>query len=289
MYSWLILANITSKEELILYKKDLIKCHENLSTKTVVYIVRIYKDIIKLEYLCKKFRRVIGFYDKSTLYKLLEKFNNKIDGLVYYGHGHGISLLGNTSVIEFVKKVVKNIKPYLICFDACYMADIVTLYEIAPYTRYILASPSWHPYSSIIRTRNFGHFHRSNLKKYVKNMTIEFEKLILSRKEPLYSCCISFDLKKLPSVLSSLKVLDFSNQKHLSYDKNRYDLCSVIQDQNIIKKFDNIIIKKPNSCSDKISGIAITNPDSYTKKELKIYKKTLWYKNIISKVKIHGN
>lgn len=285
MYSWLILANITSKEELLLYKKDITKCGENLTPGTTVILFRLYHNIIKLEYLSYNNRKLIGFYNKIDLYKLLYKFKNNISGLVYYGHGYGISLLGNTSVIDFVKNIIKNLRPKLICFDACYMADIISLYEIAPYTRYVLASPSWHPYSSIIRTSHFGKFSRSkDMLKYIETLTDEFERIIIDKKEPLYSCCVSFDLKYLHSCLSKLNSIDFSNQKHLPYDKNRYDLCSVIKDKNIVKQFDKIIIKKPNICSEKISGIAITNPKSYTKKEMKIYKNTEWYKTIAKKI-----
>lgn len=263
------------------------KCCENLSSKTDAYIVRIYKNSIKLEYLCKTHTKMLGFYNKTHLYILLEKFENKIDGLLYYGHGHGLSLLGQTSLVDFVKRVIKNIKPRLVCFDACYMADIIMLYEIAPYTRYILASPSWHPYSSIIRTQCFGNFQENNLRRYILNITDEFEKITLDRKEPAYSCCISFDLKSLHTILDKIDILDFTNKEHLYYDKNRFDLQSIIK-----KKIDKIIIKKPTSCSNKITGIAITNPKSYNKEEFTIYKNTLWYKNIIRKNKvriINGN
>ena len=98
--------------------------------------------------------------------------NKNIDALCFWGHGSGW-VIGPwktknppfMTISDFMNLVVKPIKPKFICYDACYMGSISSLYEHPEFVQVILAAPAFHPYSSVLWTKAFANLDTLSTKK----------------------------------------------------------------------------------------------------------------------------
>lgn len=188
--------------------------------------------------------------------------------MTYYGHGGGL-VVGPwkdpwMSLKKFNHIFIKRIQPEILCFDSCYLGSIVSLYEIAKDVKYVLASPAWHPYTSISSLKLFGKlpsFTRQNkhevFKKYIADMSCEFSKV---KNQPKYSCLVAFDLTTLNKTIKQIKKLEFTKDQNLElHDPDHYDLLASVE-SHIKKDLEKIVISKEcmSKCPIRIQGISVS-------------------------------
>lgn len=278
MNTWLIVANTINEKEVVEYDKMYKKCKKQLSADTEVYVIHIYnKKRGKVFRFNKDDQTVLLNSNQESLSQTLwlKKMLNvvlklaKPTALLFSGHAGGVGLGKWTdflmSLAKFNKIFIKTIKPEVVAFDACYLGSIVSLYEISDNVKYCLASPSWHPFSSITGLKSFGNlpkFTESNkdaiFKKYVTDMACEFNTI---KNQPNYSCLVAFDLTKLQSIIPKIKKLEFTKDHNLKMDdKFHFDLVASI-DKKIAKDLEQIVLSKHcmQKCPITIQGISISH------------------------------
>ena len=295
--SWFVISHVKTITEIKVLNKDLKRCQQNLNDTTDVYWIDIRKSNATIYHICNDIFETINIIlkkitesDEKWLIKIINYILNitKIDGVLYYGHGYGYGIsLCNMDIVNFIQIIIKPLQPYIVCFDACYMGDIILLYEISPFVRYVIANSSFHPWNSITSLTNFGKLSNITIDKisdYMKNIITEFNNNIPNNYKKM-SCLIGFDTKYI-NYINNIKFLDFSNQQHLPYDKYRYNLLNGIQDNDIKKKLTKVIITSLDTCSSECNGISISL--LYTHKQYKLLNlnNTRWFKDLYNKIKI---
>lgn len=276
--SWLIVAHITDSFEINDFKKVFKKCQKQLSNNTDIYVIYVYH---------KKQGKVIHITHDS--FDILKHFKQKTNSqtiwcnkmlnfvlkkttpvaMSYYGHGGGL-VVGPWSdpwmtLKKFNHIFIKKVKPEILCFDSCYLGSIVALYEIASNVKYVLASPAWHPYTSISSLKLFGklpEFTSQNkhevFKQYIINMSCEFSKV---KNQPKYSCLVAFDISNLNKIIPQIKKLEFKKDYNLQlHDPDNYDLLSSVE-SHIKKDLEDIVLSKEcmSKCPIRIHGISVSH------------------------------
>lgn len=135
------------------------------------------------------------------------------------------------TITDFVKHVVKPLKVKLVCFDSCYMGNMTCLYEMPNFVQYVVASPGFHPYVSILSTQTFVELstfkNRQQIVMYVKKLTCEWT--IRARKRAAYSCLLVFDMIFIPTIANLVKTCwpDLNFGKHSQIDKEDSNLSDL--------------------------------------------------------------
>lgn len=306
--SWFIFAHVINSFEKNDFKRDLNKIKRNLTENTDTYVLRIYnKKLAKVFYITNE--SVTEIYNlrqekrnqKSWLLHLVnyikvyaKDHDSKITGLSYYGHG-GSFVLGPwhdpfMTLTSFTKIFIKTLRPKIMCFDSCYMGTIACFYEISKYCRYVIASPSWHPYKSICTLHTFGKLKdrdrdESEWKQYITKMTCEYTD---DPSNPKYSCLVGFDLLNLKSIIKKVKTLTFNESTQLKqHDNYQHDLYLALSlEPEIQKKIKEIVITPEciDKCPPRIHGMSIRIPDSKDPWH-RFFVKTKWSK-VLRRIKI---
>lgn len=313
---WLIIAHSVDKEEYDLFKQQFIKAKKNLDDNTEMYIIHIYsKKICRIYHLtkhddnftkdkfkCDKYtyqgtmrqKKWLGDMRKYVV-KLAQETNSDIIGILYYGHGGG-GVLGSYSDVlmgfsTFVEIFVVDIKPRILFLDSCYLGSITSLYELAPYVKYVVGSPAWHAYKSLTSIKLFGKLPSKNndndvFKKYIRNIVCIYNDF---KDLPQYACSLAFDLTNMDTIVSKIKKLYLTTEnkikihkKDTTYnEKDTYELEKAVE-KNIKKDIQSIVISTNNckkNCPKTIQGISI-----YDVKKGDVwqsyFKKTRWGKMI---------
>lgn len=116
------------------------------------------------------------FLETNRPYNYLDnllKYNNDIDAIVYYGHGGGeyLSLEKNPLLptIKFAELLHNNICTELkfIYFDCCHLGCLPWMGYFANITKYIVASPNYYDWVSILELEKFHKMHEGNLEELI--------------------------------------------------------------------------------------------------------------------------
>lgn len=235
--------------------------------------------------------KIIASYDKdnSSDYKTLEKFlkicfekyNAKETGIVLWSHGSGFLPPDYESSYNNPKKdvmfsfgldnenrmdikdmalVLNKYKSDYIIFDACYMADIETVYEIKDAAKYIIASQTeilgeGYPYSNVIYTL------RKNLEleEKLKNVCEDFYKYYNEKNN---------DIQKSASVslIETSKIESFENSFRIFYKevKNKYGAETFIKYLNLVQKSSDNLIYMNNKYDIKDWALKIKEYSGFT-------------------------
>jgi hypothetical protein len=285
MNSWFILANILDSYEEDEFYKIFRKCQKNLDSNTCIYIILVYKKKrAKLIHITQNDTVIIGNYTQkdygqtywfTKLINIILKYIKKNKdpkpiAFSYYGHGGGV-VIGPwndplMTINKFTNIFLKKLTPKFVAFDSCYLGSIVSLYEVAKYTDYAIASPSWHPYTSIATMPLFGKLPKSkegnsNIKQYIIDLTCQFGKV---KNQPKYACLIAFDLEKLWNVVPKIKKLVFKETANLKqHDPNQYDLLLSVE-KSIQSEIKQVVLSKNclGHCPLNIHGISHAKPNA---------------------------
>lgn len=305
MKSWFVFAHIIDSFEKDDYNKIFKKCKKNLSKDTDVYVLRIYnKRIARIYHYTQNHEEIIlhsrqlkmsrGRWISGLVKFVKDKVKengSKIHALSYYGHG-GSVVVGRwqdpfMGIAEFTKLVIKPIKPTLMAMDSCYMAAITSLYEFAPYCKYVLASPSWHPYASVSQVPMFGKLPISDSdadwKTYAIKLARQFQNL---ESNPKYTCLIPFDISGLRDTIKKIKTLYLTKESTLKLnDKQQYDLYLSV-DKSLKKSILKTVLcwKCVEKCPERVYGISVREPDPEDAWH-KHFLKTKWSK-VLDRIKI---
>lgn len=273
MFNWLMLAHFKNI-------KERNNCYKHLDNVTVQPGVTIYAFLfgpntnspIQMRKISSKgqehygdFPFIRGSNNKYERYvetlkhlvKSIQSSNVKIHGVDYYGHSSGLEL-GTyyqnrifCTTVNFVKHVLKPLRPKVVIFDSCYMGLISALYELSQVSsiQFVMASPSFHPSYSVLETKSFGKIGtgsraltKSSLSRHLRNVSCEFQQITF----PSYRCFLVFDLQKIPAFVDSLK--DAILKEQFKFDKNSvvvkedsmYDLYKACTSPELKKKMNDI-------------------------------------------------
>lgn len=276
--SWLIVAHIIDSFEINDFKKIFKKCQKQLSDNTDIYIIYVYKKKRgKVIHITRDSYDILKYFKQKTnsqtvwCNKMLNFVLKKTTPIAmsYYGHGGGLVVGPWSNPWMTLKKFnhifIRKVKPEILCFDSCYLGSIVALYEIASNVKYVLASPSWHPYTSISSLKLFGKLPQFTLQnkhkvfqQYIINMSCEFSKV---KNQPKYSCLVAFDISNLNKIIPQIKKLEFKKDHNLQlHDPDNYDLLSSVE-SHIKKDLEEIVLSKKcmSKCPIRIRGISVTH------------------------------
>jgi hypothetical protein len=299
MKSWLIFAHITDKEETDEFYRNFKKCKSNLDKDTTAYILRIYnKKLANVFYITNETMTIIlkNQQRNSTIRSWLKKLVNfiktdaqkqktNIQALSYYGHG-GSVVIGRwcdpfLGISDFTKYIIKPFNFKLVTMDSCYMGGLTSMYEIAPYCKFVAASPSWHPNLSISSLKTFGKLPSSNddeiWKNYTRLLTCEFKR---TGNKPKYSSLIPIDVRNLVKLVNRIKILKLTKDTVLKLnDPQQFDLYLSITDKHLAEQIRDTVISKTciTNSPERINGISVREPDPEDPWH-KYFLKTKWSK-----------
>lgn len=312
---WLIYVFAQNNLDYKYATEALAKLKKNLNTNTKAFVI-IYgptmfskaylfeissiKSVL-LDHTPKSINKEIT-QNKTTrrFIKIILDQKKNIDALCVWAHGSGW-VIGPwktknppfMTTPDFINLVVKPIKPSFICYDACYMASISSLYEHPDFVKVILAAPAFHPYSSVLWTKSFSNLVTFNSKKdifdYARKITCEWYSFT---KDP-FRCLMIFDTQYIKQI--GELILKHKSQLHFSRkdtqidseESNLHDLSIVAKNippllQLLKKSIENNCEKCLKLCTKKVSGISIEK--HIPRKWESHFKSTLWYKKIFSKI-----
>lgn len=275
--SWLVIAHITDSFEINDFKKIFRKCQKQLSYDTDIYVIYVYhKKLGKVIHITRDSSKILKYFKQKTnsqtvwCNKMLNFVLSKTKpvAMSYYGHGGGlvVGLWSDPwmSLKKFNRIFIKKIKPEILCFDSCYLGSIVSLYEICSDVKYVLASPAWHPYTSISSLKLFGklpQYTKQNkneiFKQYIISLSCEFSNI---KNQPKYNCLVAFDISELNTIIPQIKTLEFKKDSNLKlHDDDHYDLLLSVE-ENIKEKLEKTVLSKKcmTKCPIRIHGISIS-------------------------------
>ena len=259
--SILILAFTKTRKDYELFLKHLEKCKTH-KTLLVVHFrgTRAYiNDKADLPTIIHRDDQLMSDWLRRVMSKVLEA-RPSYRGLLYYGHMLGLRTQKKLSLDVFVAEVISKVRPTITYFDSCYMADIRVMQKISSFTRYLMASPSFHPYTSILDTKSFYSFpKRSDPTKkwyqYVKEVVSEYNKLQRSRVEPKYTCLFGFDLKHMSYFDAELNC---RQNEHMPHNKRRFDFVDCVTNDRVKNDLLKSIITQHEQCEFNTHGIGIS-------------------------------
>jgi hypothetical protein len=299
--SWLVVAHISKKKEEEEFQKIFKKAQKQLTPGTDIHIIHIRGTkqgkvihITQQDYTTKQFNKGEMSQTKwcnTMLNYVLTK--TKPVCFSYFGHGGGLVVGPWYKPLMSLKKFndifIVKVKPVLIGFDSCYLGSIVSLYEISKNAKFALASPSWHPFTSISSMKLFGNipsYTAKNkmevFKEYAKGLSEEFS---MVKNNPSYTCLVAFDLRNIEKAVKKIKTLTFTRETNLNLqDGDQYDLVSSVNEE-AKEDLRKVVIYK-NKCPGTINGISVSYQNVGNIWDT-FYKKSKWGDYTIRKVKIH--
>jgi hypothetical protein len=243
---------------------------------------------------------------ENTRYMIgrIKKLGYSPKNLCFWGHGSGwvigpwkTAKVPFMTITDFVNLVIIPLKIEFICYDACYMGSISSLYEHPEHVKVIVAAPAFHPYSSLMWVKSFSRIPNLNTKmemlKYASKLSCEWH--IITKQK--FKCIMVFDTEKVKKIANEIK----KHGKELLFDKkksqidkeesNLHDLSVVARNVSSIIKLNKEITRATckkcvNSCTERVNGISIER--HLPRKWQESFKATRWYKEIFSKVHSHS-
>lgn len=288
---------------------------KNLDSNTEAFIIVFGPNMFSKAFLfhvAKNSSKLLDHTPKSENHEMIQNKTTKrfinvvlaqrknIDALCVWAHGSGW-VIGPwktknppfMTITDFVNLVVVPIKPKFICYDACYMGSISSLYELPDFVKVIIAAPAFHPYSSVMWTKSFARLPALKTKQdifdYAKKITCEWYAFT---KDP-FRCLLIFDTQYTKQIgeliLKNRNVLEFS-RKDTQIDQeesNLHDLYIVAKRIPELRAvLDKTIVQNVKSCTKlctkRVNGISIEK--HIPRKWEQYFMGTLWYKKVFSKI-----
>lgn len=183
-----------------------------------------------------------------------------VDLLIYSGHGGGI-IVGSwgsattplMSIVDFAKRIAP-LRPRIVAFDACYMGQVLPLYEVSqsvPSCKYIIASPS---YSGTFNNVNISESDALGEFMTYKSQPLEwFKRLLRERrdrvKQRTYDCIVVYDTAPMRALARRIDQLAAAGKMYFTTDAivyrnetNLLDLATVArQDPTLVKIMDRVV------------------------------------------------
>lgn len=102
----------------------------------------------------QKMYKVLNLNSIVKIFKTLQPSDRNV--FVYSGHSDGINMKRLFRIDDFCKIIEKTIdkKADLVIFDSCLMGNIHCLYMCRHVTKYVIASPYYYDYLSVLETKS---------------------------------------------------------------------------------------------------------------------------------------
>jgi hypothetical protein len=248
-------------------------------------------------------------HDAKYIYKYINEVLVKERASHYYimfsGHGYTYYMKqqwknedSHRLFLDDISRSFKRIEPAitfdLICFDACMMGSVETLYELAPYTRYIIAFESFGPMEGVLSKRMFGGWGQRSAVAQYKHMIDVCIDINIKDKTKGEMLLGLYDTRYIRQLIDTYiatpkkdcntvsKSYGVNSDTHM---KDMYALVDAGDGTNIVKKqfsklFGKVVIyKRSNKSMNKrtLYGLGIGCYDHYSTK----YKELQFYKNYI--------
>lgn len=248
----------------------------------------------------------------KTMSENIQSTGMKIDGICFWAHGGTTGLSKWTGWTEpflpitiAVKHLVEPFKKAkVVCFDSCDQGCMSTLYQLPKHVEVVLASPAFHPFTSILSTLHFADpmkkklstrhlsdlksrntLNKENLLKFMHNIACEW----FSMSKESWRGMLVFDMyyvRKIADLYASfMDELVFDNKSQIEkVDANIHDLFTAARKLPEIQKIISLSVKAScpfcmKRCNKKIHGMSV---DAHLpRKWISSYKSSKWYKEIV--------
>lgn len=221
-----------------------------------------------------------------------------VTALCFWCHGSAVALspwkkwkepfLHITDVVQYL---IKPLNTQLVCFDACFQGSMSSLYEMSDITEVVVASPAFHPYTSILTTSTFGNLNQlSDPFKYAHALTCNWNDLT---KAP-YKCLLVFDMVYIRKIAVFIKYhfdeLKFTRATQIDKeDANLHDIyhASLYTASSNMEYLQSLITKSIHAtcskcrtaCTKKVKGPSMEA--HLPRKWISDYQRTRWYREIV--------
>ena len=191
------------------------------------------------------FDDIISITRHSVSIVVKEQGGVPVDAILGYYHAAGFVCGGQWKrtkhhfmrVTDFCSIIVEPLGSPLVVFDACYMGNMTCLYEMPSCVQYVVASPGFHPYASLLSIRAFFNLpvlHKVSklrlntiLRDYSASLCQDWMNLAWKRAK--YSCLLAFDMRAIAPLANELgrswHLLEFGEHSRIDKeDSNLSDL-----------------------------------------------------------------
>jgi hypothetical protein len=290
------------------------KAAQNLNNSTGLIVIlfgpTLRSTVITLE-ITRNYTKVIAslpggnqIENTRKMISIIKEKSFNIQSLCLWGHGSGwiigpwkTAKVSFMTIPDFVKLVVVPLNIKFICYDACYMGSISSLYEHPSHVKVIVASPAFHPYTSLLQIKSFGKLPNLETKQdiltYARKLSCEWH--IIAKEK--FKCLLVFDTLKVKDIAheiqkhSSKLLFDRKNSQIDKEESNLHDLSIVARNVPSILSLNKQIISSTcpkciDSCAKRVHGISIER--HLPRKWQDDFKSTKWYKEIFSRINYHS-
>lgn len=226
----------------------------------------------------------------------------QIDAVCFYCHGAGYGL-GSwhgwsepfLQLNDAVRILVEPFHVNLVVFDSCFQGAMSCLYELPTEVKYVLASPAFQPYVSVLWTKAFGklrnkqQYTETHLKDFAHSMNCEWHTFTKAK----WKCMLVFDTRYVRKIAELVKenisLLKFSKYSQIDKeDANLHDLYTAAERVPELQKI--IALAATPTCSKCWQGCTkrvhgVSTEAHLPRKWIKCYTSTKWYKEIVKNKK----
>ena len=144
----------TSRSEYMYFIKNILKCLPETNYKLIHLHYNSNRTDKKLLHFTVYPRQAIKI-DIVSIFKTLPPSDKNV--FVYSGHSDGINMNRVFRIDDFceiISKTLDNRKADLVIFDSCLMGSIQCLYMCRHVAKYVMASPTYYDYASVLETKS---------------------------------------------------------------------------------------------------------------------------------------
>jgi hypothetical protein len=176
---------------------------------------------------------------------IIKQFPRPFDGLIYSGHGGGVSIgkwYRNGSPYFKLCDVISifvehNLTFPFMFFNSCYMGSFLSLLEYSRITNWVAADPGYNAWESITTTNTFWKRTKDiDIGLWMSACVTEYHE---QHSIWNYKCYMIFDLHDIPELFREMKQTKpmkwaWKRKYILSYyhDSSTYDLYSILENMN---------------------------------------------------------
>jgi hypothetical protein len=238
----------------------------------------------------------------ATFVNFLLSHKINIDAVCLYTHGaaHGFGSWHGWSepflqLNDAVRLLIDPFNVPLVLFDSCFQGAMSCLYELSPSVQYVLASPAFQPFASVLCTKKFGQlghasfYSRKDLARFAHDMNCEWHTLTKAK----WKCMLVLDMTFIPEIahLVHLHMNDLVFDKFSQIDKedaNLHDLYTAARNVPEISRLVTLCAKETcdtcwSGCTKRVHGVSMEA--HLPRKWIKCYISTKWYKRVVANKK----
>jgi len=310
MVAWLVYVHASNPHDVKSSEKCLQDMQRNLKNGTSAYVIFFGPTLsspCSLRYIDKAQDTVLATRENKGFDLVKQNLNYfagiiksaKVDvrGICFHTHG-GTCGLGkwhgwDRPFLSITDASACLVEPFpkagIVCFDSCDQGSMGCMYELPKTVAVIVASPAFHPYSSVLSTKAFGDLgkmsSRSELLQYGHRITCQWYRL----SKESWRGMLVFDTRYIPiiakEVAKHIEELYYDKKSQIDkLDANIHDLYTAARNVPHIQKLIEECVSAScrvcfKNCNKRIHGMSID--PHLPRKWIPAFKASKWYKEIV--------